>query len=326
MRSGQSKTHDFCKVDELRQKRRKKRRQPALPERPLQQPRNDVAMDSTVQPTILAHVSLPVGEAQIVEWQWPSPLDVLVREDRHMIEMSLPPLAADGSACFPEIAPKRFSYLGNIFLRPAGVMIRARSPGGHIQTVRLTVDQHRYEDITGYRIEPTEAALRVCLDLRGDRARALLQAMHAELSSPGLASAALLEAYGTAVMIETARSVAACQEHDTSQGRLAGWQYRRVCDRINTEGPPPTLAELAGLCGISVRHFMRLYRALTGESATTHIERAQIDRAKAYLMDTGLPLKEVSARLGFAQPGSFSTAFRRATGLTPRQFRQKHRI
>lgn len=240
-----------------------------------------------------------------------------------MVEMSLPPLATDGTGCFPEIAPGRFSHIGNVFLRPAGMKLYSRSDGGHIRIVRLAVAQDCYEATSGHSIEANLDVLRICLDLRDDRPRALLKLIHKELATPSFGGAALLEAYGTALVIETARSIAERQERHMNLGRLAGWQYRRVCERIEAEGPAPTLAELASLCGVSVRHFTRLYRALTGENITAHIARAQVMRAMALLKEDALPLKEVAARLGFRHPGSFSMAFRRATGISPSRYRQQ---
>lgn len=272
---------------------------------------------------ILAAKHLPIGEAQLVEWRWPSPIDMTVCEDRHMIEMSLPPLAADGMASFPDLSPGRFSFIGNLFLRPAGIAIRARSTGGHIQVVRVAVQPASYAAIAGTEPDYGEALLRAGLDLRDDTPRMLLHRLREELTAPGFASTTLVEAYAVALVVETARSVSERAERRADTGRLAGWQYRRVCERIESDPTPPTLSELARLCGVSPRHFARLFRALTGESVTAHVARVQIARAATLLEKDNLPLKEISARLGFTNPGSFSTAFRRATGVTPSRYRRE---
>jgi AraC family transcriptional regulator len=277
----------------------------------------------SVTPNILATARVPFGVAQIVEWRWPSPMDVTACDSAHMIEMPLPPLAADGTASFPDISPQRFSVMGSLFLRPAGVMIRARSPGGHIRVVRLAAEPARFAEIAGGEIRRDEAVLRTALDLRADRPRLLLHRIRDELTSPGFGSDALIEAYGAALMIETVRALLSQAERKGGQGRLAGWQYRRVCDRIESEEAPPTVSELARLCGLSVRHFVRLYRMLAGESVTARIARTQLTRASALLHEDALPLKEIAARLGFTHASSFSTAFRRATGLSPSRYRQQ---
>jgi AraC family transcriptional regulator len=47
----------------------------------------------------------------------------------------------------------------------------------------------------------------------------------------------------------------------------------------------------------------------------------QITKAKTYLLETNLPLKEIAYRLGFSSAANFSSAFRLATGSSPGQFR-----
>jgi len=74
---------------------------------------------------------------------------------------------------------------------------------------------------------------------------------------------------------------------------------------------------------VSSRHLLRLYRNLSGETVTAHIQRAQVSRARDLLTTTDLPLKEIAGRLGFSRSGSFSTAFRRATGVSPKLYRQR---
>jgi len=272
---------------------------------------------------VLREIRTPVADIQVIEWLWPSPMDETVCETRHMLEMSLPPFATDGSAAFPDIAADRFSYIGAMFQRPAGVTLRARSAGGRIQVLRCASDPAQYAEIVGRDTQSwSEPELRAGLHLRSRAVHALFSRLRGEVDAPGLATPALAEAYATALMIETARAVAGAVEAP-AEGRLAAWQHRRVTERLQADGPPPTVTELAALCGVSSRHLLRLYRALTGESVLTQIERAQIARAKALLTDSDLPLKVIAARLGFTHPGSFSTAFRRSVGVSPRLYRQR---
>lgn len=279
-------------------------------------------MDSAL--TIVSETRLPFGAAQLVDWQWPTPLDVTVREDRHMIEMSLPPLATDGVAAFPDISPQRFSFIGSLFMRPAGVTIRARSAGGHIRVVRLAVEPERFPALAGKDIDMREDALRAALDLREAAPRTLLHRIREELTAPGFASEALIEAYAAALVIETMRSLDKAVDEKRDGGRLAGWQYRRVRERIEAAEPLPSVSELADLCGVSLRHFLRLFRALTGEGVAEHIGRVRRDRACDLLKDRAVPLKEIAVRLGFLHASSFSAAFRREMGISPSSYRKQN--
>lgn len=248
-------------------------------------------------------------------------METEICETRHMLEMSLPPLAAEGRGCFPEIAPLRYSSIGSLFLRPAGILLRARASGGHNRVVRCAVTTARFSELTQHDGKWTEDELHACLDMRGEAPRALLHRLHAELVNPGLASVALVEAYAAALVIEAMRPLHKLREA-TPGGRLTPWQYRRITTRIMATGPAPSVSELAGLCSLSPRHLLRLYRDFAGETVTACIARGQAERARQLLRETTLPMKDIAARLGFARPDSFSAAFQRAAGLTPRQYRQ----
>jgi AraC family transcriptional regulator len=272
---------------------------------------------------VLAARTLPYGRAELVEWNWPTPIDLTVRETRHMIEMSLPPFAADGVCAFPAIDPARFCFMGNLFIRPAGVDLRARSIGGQIRVVRLAVDPDaggaaRALALRGERLADG-------LDLRAGAPRFLLRRIRDELLDPGTDSDSLIRAYADALLIEVERGLAARQLAPRDKARLADWQFARVRQRIEQDAPPPGIAELAALCGVSARHFTRLYRALTGESAAQTIERARMHRAMDLLSRGDLPVKAIAGRLGYAHDSAFSTAFRRALGTCPSAWRQLQR-
>jgi AraC family transcriptional regulator len=84
----------------------------------------------------------------------------------------------------------------------------------------------------------------------------------------------------------------------------------------------PTLAELAALCRLSVRQLTRGFRASRGCSVGEYVAQSQVDHARQ-LLARDESVKAVAHSLGFSSPSKFSSAFRRATGQTPRQFRQR---
>jgi AraC family transcriptional regulator len=102
---------------------------------------------------------------------------------------------------------------------------------------------------------------------------------------------------------------------------LAPWRLRIIDERLEALRVAPTLAELAGLCSLSVRQLTRGFRASRGCSIGEYVAQSQIDHAKR-LLASEESVKTIAYSMGFASPSSFSYAFRRATGLTPRQFRQ----
>ena len=52
------------------------------------------------------------------------------------------------------------------------------------------------------------------------------------------------------------------------------------------------------------------------------LEKQRIDAAKACLEQGQIPLDDVAAMLGYAEQSSFGRAFKRWTGLTPKNYRQ----
>ena len=103
---------------------------------------------------------------------------------------------------------------------------------------------------------------------------------------------------------------------DSPFADLTGWI------QANLDGPLdiPSLAERVGM---SERTFHRKFLAATGETPARFVETARLDAARM-LLQRGLSLKEVAARIGLAPASRFADAFERRFGVTPRLFRDMH--
>ena len=88
-------------------------------------------------------------------------------------------------------------------------------------------------------------------------------------------------------------------------------------------GQFPNIEQVAEQLHVSVR---TLRRRLTDEGSSYRelLEEVRFQLAREYLLDTKLPLSEVADLLGYTEPGNFSHAFRRWSGLSPRGFRKHH--
>jgi AraC family transcriptional regulator len=73
---------------------------------------------------------------------------------------------------------------------------------------------------------------------------------------------------------------------------------------------------------MSVRQLTRAFRASRGCSIGRYVAHSQIDHAKR-LLATEQTVKAVAHSLGFSSSSRFAFAFRRATGETPRAFRER---
>ncbi|WP_416960951.1 AraC family transcriptional regulator [Streptomyces sp. Agncl-13] len=79
------------------------------------------------------------------------------------------------------------------------------------------------------------------------------------------------------------------------------------------------LAEYGAQVGAGARTLARLFVAETGLGFGQWRERLRMQAALPYLAE-GLPVESVARRVGYASASSFTAAFHRVVGVTPRQY------
>lgn len=83
----------------------------------------------------------------------------------------------------------------------------------------------------------------------------------------------------------------------------------------------PTVDQLAELMGVSRARLCATFKQETGEAIGAFVTRRRMELACRLLGDGHLSVAQVAAAAGYQHQSSFSEAFRRATGKTPRQWR-----
>ena len=87
-------------------------------------------------------------------------------------------------------------------------------------------------------------------------------------------------------------------------------------------GDKVRLEEVAGRLAVSPRRLQ--YRLKEeGTSFSGLLETARMDIAKSYLGRPEVPISDIAFMLGFSEQSGFNHAFRRWTGVTPKEFRKK---
>lgn len=76
---------------------------------------------------------------------------------------------------------------------------------------------------------------------------------------------------------------------------------------------------------LSRRAFEKRFQDLIGRTPHEEIVRLRIERVKQLLAETDLSTEVIAQRAGFSYVEYLSVAFKRATGLSPRDYRQIHR-
>jgi AraC family transcriptional regulator len=102
------------------------------------------------------------------------------------------------------------------------------------------------------------------------------------------------------------------------RGRLASWQERIIVSYIEEHlADPIPLVLLARLVRLSTFHFSRAFKQSFGMPPHRYHTMRRIEHAKVLLSKPAPSVSDVGLSVGFSQTSSFSTTFRRATGMTP---------
>lgn len=95
---------------------------------------------------------------------------------------------------------------------------------------------------------------------------------------------------------------------------------RYMCSHLEE---PVSRTELALLMHVSPDHLTRIVKKETGVPLSEWIQQKRMEMAKEFLTQTSLPISEIAQRVGYQHFSHFSETFKRFTGSTPYQFRQK---
>ncbi|MFI1715369.1 AraC family transcriptional regulator [Streptomyces litmocidini] len=99
-------------------------------------------------------------------------------------------------------------------------------------------------------------------------------------------------------------------------------EFVRLAGRAGADGL--SVRECAERLGVSPGHLAEAVRAATGRTPAALLREARTREAQRLLVSTGLSIRQVASRVGFADPAYFCRFFRRETGRTPGDFRKHH--
>jgi len=84
---------------------------------------------------------------------------------------------------------------------------------------------------------------------------------------------------------------------------------------------PHTLAELAGIAGLSRYHFLRTFKGVTGITPHQWLLRARLRDAAQRLVTSRDPITEIALDVGFEDLSNFIRTFRAEFGVSPSRYR-----
>ena len=112
-------------------------------------------------------------------------------------------------------------------------------------------------------------------------------------------------------------------EQKLGKEKIAVQQARHYIDEYFARGV--SLNELAGHVALSPYYLLRVFRAEVGMPPYVYLESVRIRRAQR-LIETGTPLAEVAAEVGFSSQSHMTRRFKKIIGATPGQYAAQARV
>lgn len=83
--------------------------------------------------------------------------------------------------------------------------------------------------------------------------------------------------------------------------------------------------DVAGILGYSDVYFSKVFKQLFDDNFINYLTKIRIDRAKLLLKDVSFNIKEVGKSVGYADSNYFTKVFKRSVGMSPSEYRSKHK-
>jgi AraC family transcriptional regulator len=219
---------------------------------------------------------------------------------------------------------------GDIVVLPAGAPREWHlERRGEVRHLHLYLDPTLVRDVAaGAGLDPDKAELVEALGVRDPQIEHAAMWLLLELRYGDLGGRIYAESLANVLVVNLlrrhsslGRSSARKLEHERAGG-LPEASLRTALDYVGDNlAEDLTLAEIAREVHMSPYHFSRMFKLSTGFSPHQYVMRQRIERAKALLTNTDLPVSVVAREVGFASPSHFAQQFRRLVGVSPRSFR-----
>jgi transcriptional regulator GlxA family with amidase domain len=92
---------------------------------------------------------------------------------------------------------------------------------------------------------------------------------------------------------------------------------KNVDSRVSVDG-------LASMLALSRRNLERRFKKATGNTVMEYVQRVKMEAVKKSLESSRLGVNEAMDKVGYSDPKSFRTIFKKVTGLSPIQYRNRY--
>nr|WP_242050579.1 AraC family transcriptional regulator [Oculatella sp. FACHB-28] len=152
--------------------------------------------------------------------------------------------------------------------------------------------------------------------------QSIISTLKAEAEIEGIGSHLLVDSFKTTLAIHLLRHYCTTKPNlSNNSGSLSQAKLRQVTDYINEQlHQDLKLSEIAAIAQLSPYHFLRLFKQSTTLTPHQYILQRRVERAKSLLQHSELSIAQIATRVGFADQSHFTRCFKRALGMTPKQW------
>ncbi len=87
--------------------------------------------------------------------------------------------------------------------------------------------------------------------------------------------------------------------------------------------PDLSLTEVCERLGVSVSHLSQQFKRVTGRTFVEYLTEVRVEAAQVLLREQSMHSYEIAPQVGFRDPHYFSRAFKRASGISPTEYRAR---
>jgi AraC family transcriptional regulator len=264
----------------------------------------------------------PGGCLEVRKYCWSQPIENIWTTEKRCYLISMSLAGHETASIVTNLRTGQCGELestGGISLVPPEQTMQCQSRKGHVRSMRCMLEASLVESFLNatpmwdWRRVPLHEEMH----LGGGQIEWLLRRMYREIREPDFATVPVVETLAKQLAVEILRKFQRyCADQSRFVGGLSARHKRLIRERLHSPEPLPSREELAHLCDMTVRHLSRAFRTETGQTLGRYIDSVMVERAKALLM-AGVSVRDVAASIGYATSSSFTSAFRRATGLLP---------